>query len=385
MAQHHHPGKDHRTGVHLVLAGVLRSGAVGGLEDCVSSHIVDVSPRCDPDAADLRSEGIRDVVAVEVHRGDHVVLVGPGEDLLQECVGDRVLDQQAITGVALALLPGHGLRAELLLRQLVTPGAKRTLRELHDVALVHKGHRLAMVHKCVRDGGAHQALRSGLGDRLDPDGTVGPNLPPQLIAEELQEPLRLGGSRGCLQAGVHVLGVLPEDHHVDLLRMLHRRWHTRVPAHRPDARVEVHDLADRNIDAADPSSDGSRQRPLDPDEVRGECVERCLGKPFTGRVECLLPSEDLGPLDAPFAGVRLLDGGIKYTLRRRPDVRPGAVTLDKGNDRPIGHLETLGSHGDGGSGRGWCHEARVVRSPQSSVLSQNRHLTLSRVWLMTDD
>jgi CspA family cold shock protein len=52
VAEHHLAGEDHGAGVHLVLAGVLRGGAVGGLEDRVAGVVVDVAARGDADAAD---------------------------------------------------------------------------------------------------------------------------------------------------------------------------------------------------------------------------------------------------------------------------------------------------------------------------------------------
>src|SRR3990170_8624189 len=42
VAQHHHPGEDNRTRVHLVLPGVLGGGAVGRLEDRMTGVVVDV-------------------------------------------------------------------------------------------------------------------------------------------------------------------------------------------------------------------------------------------------------------------------------------------------------------------------------------------------------
>ena len=79
-------------GFHLVLAGVLRRRPVRGLEHRDRSRR-DFAPGRDPDPADLGGEGVRDVVAVQVQRRDHVVLRRPEEDLLQEGVGDRVLDR----------------------------------------------------------------------------------------------------------------------------------------------------------------------------------------------------------------------------------------------------------------------------------------------------
>ena len=43
VLEHEHAREQHRARVDLVLAGVLRRGAVGGLEDPVPGHVVDVA------------------------------------------------------------------------------------------------------------------------------------------------------------------------------------------------------------------------------------------------------------------------------------------------------------------------------------------------------
>ena len=67
-----------------------------GAVPCVASNIAtvvgQVRARRDADAADLRGERVGDVVAVQVQRRDHVVLGRAQQDLLQERVGDHVLD-----------------------------------------------------------------------------------------------------------------------------------------------------------------------------------------------------------------------------------------------------------------------------------------------------
>jgi hypothetical protein len=72
VAEHHLAGEHDGTRVDHVLVGVLRRGAVGGLEDRMAGDVVDVAARGDADAADLRREGVGEVVAVEVQRGDDV-------------------------------------------------------------------------------------------------------------------------------------------------------------------------------------------------------------------------------------------------------------------------------------------------------------------------
>ena len=73
-----------------------------------------------------------------------------------------------------------------------------------------------------------------------------------------------------LDAGVDVLGVLAEDHHVDLLGALHRRGHALEVAHRAQADVEVEHLAQRDVERADAAADRRGQRALDADQVLAE-------------------------------------------------------------------------------------------------------------------
>ena len=87
---------------------------MGGLEHAVAGDVVDVAARRDADAADLRGQRVREVVAVEVRRRDDVELVGAGEHLLQRDVGDRVLDQDLVAGLAAAVVPADGHVGELV-------------------------------------------------------------------------------------------------------------------------------------------------------------------------------------------------------------------------------------------------------------------------------
>ena len=128
----------------------------------------------------------------------------------------------------LPLVPGVDLAGELALGQGVAPVAEGALGELHDVALVDERDALPLVGDGVLDGGAHQPLGALAGDRLDADADgLGE-------ADLLVHPWGSSSLRNAstflasavpaleLDAGVDVLGVLAEDHHVDLLGMLDR-------------------------------------------------------------------------------------------------------------------------------------------------------------------
>ena len=72
VAQHHFSRQDERTGVHVVLARVLRRRAVGGFEH--RHRVAEIGAGGDADAADLRGQRVGYVVTVQVQRGDHAVL-----------------------------------------------------------------------------------------------------------------------------------------------------------------------------------------------------------------------------------------------------------------------------------------------------------------------
>src|SRR5690606_27599166 len=186
MLEHHDAGQDDRTRVDHVLVRVFRRRSMGRLEHGVAGLVVDVRPGGDADAADLRREGVGQVVAVEVQGGDDVELRGTGEHLLQHDVRDGVLDDDLpgrhgflLRRVrrlfafflldAVILGPGEGDVAELLLGQFVPPVFERAFGELHDVALVHQRHRLALVPDGVLDGRPDEALGAFLRYRFDAD------------------------------------------------------------------------------------------------------------------------------------------------------------------------------------------------------------------------
>src|SRR5262249_59103568 len=130
--------------------------------------------------------------------------------------------EDLVPGVAATVVPTDGDVRELLPHELVAPVSERALGELLDVALVHERYRAALALHGVVDRGADESLRARFRDGLDADAGVGTDLPAVLVVEELDQALDLGRSLLELLARVHVLGVLPEDHHVDLLRVLHR-------------------------------------------------------------------------------------------------------------------------------------------------------------------
>ena len=350
-----------------------------GLEHRVAGEVVDVSARRDPDATHLRRERIRQVVAVQVGRGDDVELLRSREHLLERDVRDRVLDQGPRPRLSLwdpAPRPAVDLlRAEEALGDLIAPVAEGALGELHDVALVHQRDALPLALDGVGDRAVDEPLAAEVADRFEPhphldvDLAAGradrlePLLPlprglrgaepdflellRELLGEEVEHLLRLGRARRILDARVDVFGVLAEDDHVDLLRMLHRARHAFEPAHRAKAYVEIQHLPQRHVERPDPSSDRGRQRSLDSDQVLAEGLHRLIRKPGVEQVLRLLAGVNLHPRDAPLAAVGLLHRRVEDPLRSAPDVRSGSIALDEGQDGLLRDLQPPVAQRDG--------------------------------------
>ena len=205
-------------------------------------------------------------------------------------------------------------RAEELLGDFVAPVAEAAFRELHDVPLVHERDALSLVLDGVADGRVDQALGAEVADRLDADAdfdrprrasvrrsprassaTLGDlsfvpkriflNSFGKFLREEVENLLRLGRSAGVFDAGVDVFRVLAEDHHVHLLRMLHRRRHAREIPHRPQADVKIEHLPQRDVERANPAADGRGQRALDADQIRLERLDGVIRQPVLGLIE----------------------------------------------------------------------------------------------------
>ena len=163
MAKHHLGGEDERARVDLVLACVLGCRSVGGFEDGDARVVVDVGSGGDADAADLSSKRVGNVVAVEVHGGQHAVFSRPGDDLLKHGVGNDVLDDDRVAGVGV----GEGAPRttvkfggpEFILSEGVAPVSESTLGEFHDVPLVHQRDAGLVVVDGVLNGGTNDTSR----------------------------------------------------------------------------------------------------------------------------------------------------------------------------------------------------------------------------------
>ena len=350
--------------------------------------IADVGAGSDAETADLGRGGVGDVVAVEVGGGEDGVVGRPDDDLLEDGVGDAVIDEDLLLPCAVAVGLADGVEhafdlgveivaeflvaefeagldeggilfngdigvgvdvaedpafalgdhvlTELLDGDFIAPLAECALSELLDVALVDEGDGLAAHLKRVLDGVADQALGGEDADGLDADAGVGANLflaaLEQVFIDEFNKAGGVGRPLFELDAGVHVLRVLTEDDDVDLFRMLHGAGHALVVLDRAHTGVKIEQLAEGHVQRPDAAADGRGERSLDGDSQIARGGYGVIRQPGGELAEGLLAGEDFKPLDLALAAVGLFDCCVKDALRGLPDVTAGAVAFNERDD-----------------------------------------------------
>src|SRR2546430_11226552 len=340
LLEHHGPRQDHASRIHFVLPCVLGRGAVRRLEH--GEAVAHIAAGRESEPAHLGRRGVRQQVAVQVGRGDHRVLVGTQYELGEHRIGDAVLhDHLSRFPFPLSrVVFRDGLIPEPALRDLVPPLPEPALGELHDVALVNERDRAATGTQRVLDRLRDQALGAEPGHRLDADRAPGADLGREPLAEKSDDGIGLWAAGPVLDPGVHILDVLAENDHVELLRLAHRAGHALEVAHRPDAGVQVQHLAQGDIEGTDPTPDGGGKRALDGHAVRPDGVQRGLGKPVADLLEGFLSGQHLEPVDTALAERDLLDHGVEHPPSGAPDVGPGAVAFDEGDNGVVRHYPT---------------------------------------------
>src|SRR5256886_6855347 len=185
-----------------------------------------------------------------------------------------------------------------------------------------------------------ETLRPFLRHRFDADaGTLreadlgvrlGEGLP-----EQLEKLLVVGAAGLEFDAGIDVLGVLAEDHHVDFFGMPDGRGYAPVPAHRAQAHEQVEHLTQGHVEGADAATDRGGERPLDGHQILATGGDRLVRQPGAEQPGGFFPRVDLHPVDAPLAAVSLGYRGVHHAHAGAPDVRARAVTLDERKDRVL--------------------------------------------------
>ncbi len=203
-------------------------------------------------------------------------------------------------------------------------------------------HRVAVVGQRVVDGLADESLRAELRDRLDPDAdgaVVDRVVEAHPVFDELFHLLDLVSPGFPLDAGVDVLGVLPEGDHIHRLGVFHRRRDAVEVVGRPHVRVEIQLLAECDVQRAEARADRGRQRPFDRDAVLADGVNRLLWEVLAVCVAGGAAGVDAHPRDRA-AG--RLGGGVEYLLGGGADIGADPVAVDDRDDWRFGHVQLPG-------------------------------------------
>ena len=205
--------------------------------------LADVRARRDAEPADEPGDEVAHDVAVQVRQHEHVVQLGLLHELHAHVVDDAVLE----------------LDVRIVPRDLAGHAEEQAVGELHDVRLVDRGDLLPAVRLRVLERELHDPAAAHLGDVLDRDRGV---LTDPGVAGSFNDGAHLGELGGPeieLDAGVQVLDVLAHHDEVDVA---HRRTHARIRLRRPQIRVEVELLAERDVHRAEALPELGRERTL---------------------------------------------------------------------------------------------------------------------------
>ena len=182
---------------------------MGGFEQC--TFVTNVGSRCDTNTTNLCSQRIGDVVTVQVHTSDNVVLSGTQQDLLQERIGDNVLNHDLFTGFrVLDFNPRTAIdqfTTEFFTRQLITPVFERAFGEFHNVTFMNQGNRITIVSDGVLNCCTNQTLGPFFGTRLDTDTAMfreADFLHAHLFAQEFNHFLSISGVRFPLNTCIDI-------------------------------------------------------------------------------------------------------------------------------------------------------------------------------------
>ena len=288
-----------------------------GAEPCVGSKTAASVPkfaaRGEAEPADQARGKVGDDVAVQVREHEHVVLLGPLDELHRQVVDDAVLE----------------LDVRVLLRDLAGDLEPEPVRELHDVRLVHGRHLAAAEPARVVERELDDPARAFDGDRLDRDPRVVGQLA-AVVADPLGQLRRLCRADLVLDARVEILGRLADDHEVDVLVA---RPDSGIALARPHLSVQVEALAERDVDRAEAAADRGRDRALERDAARPDRVQDAFGQRIP---TVLLHDVAARVLDVP---VELDAGRLEDAARRLAQLRAGAVAGDQGDS--VSHRRRL--------------------------------------------
>ena len=162
MAQHHLGREDQRARIDLIQTCILGSSAVRCLKN--GHFATDVSTGRNTNTADFCSQCIRNIVAIEIERGDNRVFIRTHQDLLQKGICNHILDNDlppgSWVGQSMPRATSQRFGTKTLHCQFITPVFKGALGIFHNITLVHQSDRWQVIIDGVLNRFAHQPTSS---------------------------------------------------------------------------------------------------------------------------------------------------------------------------------------------------------------------------------
>ncbi|MPN33264.1 hypothetical protein SDC9_180749 [bioreactor metagenome] len=169
---------------------------------------------------------------------------------------------------------------------------------------MHQRDTSAMVLQRIGDGTADKTLATLHRNGLYPHRTgIGKAnlLHTHLFFQKGYDTLHFIASRFPLDAGIDILGILPEDNHIDLFRMLDRRRHPRIVLHRPKTDVQIQCLAKCHVQRTNALTHRSGQGTFDRHLVGVDGFNGLVWEVRSHPILRLLPCEHFLPQNSPLA------------------------------------------------------------------------------------
>ena len=265
--------------------------------------------------------------------------------MLQEGIRDHVFNHDSVRQFdpqpAVDLHP-----AEFAFGEFVAPFLETAFGELHNITLVHQGHRWAAIVDSVLDRFANQTLAAFDRNRFDANGRgfgKANFFHAHFLLQEGNHPLHFRRAGFPLHPSVNILGVLAKDHHVGFFRLFHRTGHTGEITHRAQAHIEIEHLAQGHIERTHAAGSRRRERALDRHHILAHRLHGFVRQPAIGAIHarCFLAGIDFHPRDLALATIGFRHCGIDHLTHHRRNIHARAIALDKGNNRVHRHLERV--------------------------------------------
>ena len=342
MTQHHFCRQNQRTWVHFVQTSIFWCSTVG----CFKASVLvrNICTWGNTNTTNLCSQGVRDVVTVQVAASDHIVFSRTQQDLLQESISNRVFHHDFTTGVRVGeFAPWAAIDqfcAEFFLSHFVAHITEQTFGELHDVTFVHQGNALTIVVDRVFHRGAHNTSGAFNRNRFDTDtrgGWEADFFHAHFVLQEVDDFLGVVGLSLPFDTGIDVFGVFTEDHHIGFRWVFQWRRHASEIAHRAHALIQVEFLTQCHVQRTDTAADWGGHWAFDRHGIFFQCVKCFFWQPFISTVDAggFFTSIHFHPMNFLLATIGFRNSSINHIFHHRSDIDTNTIAFDERNNRIV--------------------------------------------------